>query len=207
MIRGIFRWSVLGGLVIAMIMTSGCAAFRQSTKEVDVDNMKHYDQDYDAADLRTLSTVMVNQLLPSPFMAEQPAPPVMMIAEIRNDTDEHIDTRSLTDQMRVKLIQSGKIRFINEARRKEIMDEQGFQAANVTPGQNSAIGRQLGASYMLTGALSKIEKKSGRQVRVSKQKFSYYKLTMEANDIETGEIMWIAEHEFARETSKPIIGW
>jgi len=205
--RSVVRWSGLAVLIVAMILTSGCAAFRQSTTVVDVDNMKHYDQDYDAADLRTLSTVMVNQLLPSPFMAAQQTPPVMMISEIRNDTDEHIDTRSLTDQMRVKLIQTGKIRFINETRRKEIMDEQGFQAANVTPGQNAAIGRQLGASYMLTGALSKIEKKSGRQVRVSKQVFSYYKLTMEANDIETGEINWIAEHEFARETSKPIIGW
>ncbi len=201
------KWSGVVLLSAAMLLTSGCAAFRQSTTEVDVDNMKHYDQDYDAADLRTLSTVMVDQLLPSPFMASQPAPPVMMIEEVFNDTDEHIDTRSLTDQMRVKLIQSGKIRFVNEVRRKEIMAEQGFQADNVTPGQNVAIGRQLGVRYMLTGALSKIEKKSGRQVRVSKKVFSYYKLTMEANDIETGEIKWIAEHEFARETSKPLIGW
>lgn len=131
----------------------------------------------------------------------------MMISEVRNDTDEHIDTRSLTDQMRVKLIQSGKIRFINESRRREILAEQGYQAANVTPGQNVAIGRQLGAGYMMTGALAKISKGSGRQVRVSQKKFSYYKLTMEINDIESGEIVWIAEHEFAREASKPLIGW
>ncbi len=201
------RWFVSGILVVAVILTGGCSAFRQSTMDVDVDKMKHYNQDYDAADLRTLSTVMVNQLLPSPFMAAQSSPPVMMISEIRNDTDEHIDTRSLTDQIRVKLLQSGKIRFINEVRRNDIMKEQGFQAANVTPGQNAAIGRQLGAKYMITGALAKIKKESGRQVRVSKQVFSYYKLTMEVNDIETGEINWIADHEFARETSKPIIGW
>jgi PBP1b-binding outer membrane lipoprotein LpoB len=109
--------------------------------------------------------------------------------------------------MRVALLQSGQVRFVNEVRRKEIMDEQGFQAANSTPGQNAAVGKQLGVKYMLTGSFSKIEKKSGRQVRVSKKYFSFYKLTMEVTDIETGEIVWIAEHEIAREARKPLIGW
>lgn len=197
----------MAGLAFALIFTSGCAAFRESTSVVDVDRMGHYDEDYDAADLRTLSRVIVGQLISSPFLASRVQTPVMMISEVRNDTDEHIDTRSLTDQMRVKLIQSGKIRFVNESRRREIVAEQGYQAANVTPGQNVAIGRQLGAGYMITGALAKISKGSGRQVRVSQKKFSYYKLTMEVNDIESGEIVWIAEHEFAREASKPLIGW
>lgn len=195
------------GLAFALMFTNGCAAFRESASVVEVDRMKHYDEDYDAADLRTLSKVIVDQLISSPFLANRIQRPVMMISEVRNDTDEHIDTRSLTDQMRVKLIQSGKIRFINESRRREILAEQGYQAANVTPGQNVAIGRQLGAGYMMTGALAKISKGSGRQVRVSQKKFSYYKLTMEINDIESGEIVWIAEHEFAREASKPLIGW
>jgi uncharacterized protein (TIGR02722 family) len=124
-----------------------------------------------------------------------------------NNTDEHIDTKSLTDKMRVTLLQSGQVRFVNEVRRKEIMDEQGFQAANVTPGQNAAIGQQLGVNYMLSGSFSKIEKKSGKQVRVSKKYFSYYKLTMEVTDVTSGELVWIAEHEIARESSKPLIGW
>ena len=197
----------MAGLSAVILFSSGCAAVRQSTTVVDVNNMKHYDQNYDAADLRTLANVMSGKLLASNFMSKQTKPPVMMIAEIRNDTDDHIDTRSLTDQMRVQLLNSGKMRFINESRRKDIMNEQGFQAANVTPGQNAAIGKQLGAKYMLTGALAKISKRSGRQVRVSKKKFSYYKFTVEVNDIETSEILWTDSYEFARETSKPLIGW
>ncbi len=193
-----------GAILLTMV---GCTAFRASTTNVDVADGRHYDQNYDHTDLRTLSQDITAQLLNSPFLKNQPEPPVMMIAPIRNDTDEHIDTRSLTDQMRVILLQSGQVRFVNEARRREIMDEQGYQAANVTPGQNAAIGRQLGARYMLTGAFSKIEKRSDRQVRVSTKRFSYYKLTMEANDINTGEIVWIAEREFARETSLPLFGW
>jgi len=195
------------GLGVSFLMAGGCAAFRMSVTDVNPNDGRHYNQNYDQTDLKMLSATITQQLLDSPFLANQTKTPVMMIAPLANNTDEHIDTKSLTDKMRVSLIQSGKVRFVNETRRKEIMDEQGFQAANVTPGQNAAIGQQLGVNYMLTGSFSKIEKKSGKQVRVSKKYFSYYKLTMEVNDITTGEIVWIAEHEIAREARKPLIGW
>jgi len=192
---------------IAILLTNGCAAFRMSTNSVDPSDGRHYNQNYDQTDLKELSATITAQLLGSPFMINQPKPPIMMTAPLANNTDEHIDTKSLTDKMRVTLLQSGQVRFINETRRKEIMDEQGFQAANVTPGQSAAIGQQLGVNYMLSGSFSKIEKSSGKQVRVSKKEFSYYKLTMEVTDVTSGELVWIAEHEIARESSKPLIGW
>jgi len=195
----------IAGIVI--LLNSGCAAFRMSTNSVDPNDSRHYNQNYDQTDLKELSTTITAQLLGSPFLMNQAKPPIMMIAPMANNTDEHIDTKSLTDKMRVTLLQSGQVRFVNEVRRKEIMDEQGFQAANVTPGQNAAIGQQLGVNYMLSGSFSKIEKKSGKQVRVSKKYFSYYKLTMEVTDVTSGELVWIAEHEIARESSKPLIGW
>lgn len=197
----------LAGLSIIMLMSTGCAAFRVSVNEVDPTDGRHYDQNYDQTDLQKLSKDICNQLLDSPFMSKQTEPPIMMIAPLNNNTDEHIDTKSLTDKMRVTLLQSGKVRFVNETSRKKIMDEQGYQAANVTPGQNVAIGQQLGVKYMITGSFAKINKASGKQVRVSKKLFSYYKLTMEVTDVETGEMVWIAEHEIAREASKPLIGW
>ncbi len=195
------------GLSMAMLMSTGCSAFRVSVKEVDPTDGRHYDQNYDQTDLQKLSKDICNQLLDSPFMSKQTEQPIMMIAPLNNNTDEHIDTKSLTDKMRVTLLQSGKVRFVNETARKKIMDEQGYQAANVTPGQNAAIGNQLGVKYMITGSFTKINKASGKQVRVSKKLFSYYKLTMEVTDITTGEMVWIAEHEIAREASKPLIGW
>ncbi len=200
----LFNSAIASSLVIGLL---GCAAVRESTHVVDVGDQRHYDENYDHTDLKTLSTDVSNDLLNSPFLSQQPTPPVTMIAGIKNDTDEYIDTKSLTDQMKVKIFKSGKMRFINETRRDEILKEQGYQAKNVTPGQQAQIGKQLGAKYMMSGSFSKITKGSGRQVRVSKKKFSYYKLTMEITDITTGEITWMAEREFAREASKPLFGW
>ena len=151
------------GLCAVLMITSGCSAFRTSVSNVDVGDQRHYDQNYDHTDLRTLSDDITAQLLGSPFLIDQPQPPVMMISTIANNTDEHIDTKSLTDQMRVKLLQSGQVRFINESRRKQIMDEQGYQAANVTPGQNASIGEQLGATYMVTGSFAKLPRKAANR--------------------------------------------
>jgi PBP1b-binding outer membrane lipoprotein LpoB len=87
------------------------------------------------------------------------------------------------------------------------MREQGYQAANVTREQQVAIGQQLGARYMITGSLAEMSQSSPRQVRLSRRKLNYYKLTVELTNLTTGEIVWMTEKEFAREASLPLIGW
>jgi hypothetical protein len=96
---------------------------------------------------------------------------------------------------------------VNEARREDLLQEQGYQAAQVEPATQVAIGRQLGAGYMITGALAEMKSSSPRQVRVSKQVIRDYKFTFEVTDLETGELVWITHREFARQISKPLIGW
>ena len=120
---------------------------------------------------------------------------------------EYLDMKNVSDRIRTLALRSGKVRFVNEARRADLMKEQGFQAANATAETQVAIGRQLGAKYMMSGSLTEMKQKSPRQVRVSKQKVSYYKLTLEITDLESSEITWITEREFARRLSQPLIGW
>jgi len=191
----------------ALLLGSGCAMFRASTKEVDVTQTRHMRSTYDYTDLRQLSDAVVSELLGSAFLARQTEPPVMMIAGVQNRTERHEDMKNLTDRIRNQVFQSGKIRFVNEARRDDLLKEQGYSAANATPETQVAIGRQLGARFMLTGSLTEMAQTSPRQVRVSKQKVNYYKLTVEVTDVENAEIVWMTEREFAREASQPLIGW
>ena len=44
-------------------------------------------------------------------------------------------------------------------------------------------------------------------MRVSRQELNYYKLTVEVTDLESGLIAFTTEKEFARQASKPLIGW
>jgi len=130
----------------------------------------------------------------------------MVVMGIQNRTASHIDMKSITDTMSTDLMNAG-IRFVNEARRDDLMKEQGFQLANATPETRVQIGKQLGAKYMLTGSLVEIKTESGRQVRVSKQEDIYYQLTVEITDIETGLIVLRKQEDRLRRASKPLIGW
>lgn len=188
-------------------LSSGCAMFRSRVQEVDVDQKKHMGADYDYSDMRAVSQGIADDLLASPFMGGQAEPPVMMIAGVQNRTSQYVDTKNLTDRMRNLLLESGKIRFVNETRRDELLKEQGFSAANATPESQVAIGNMLGARYMMSGSLTEMKDESLKQVRVSKTKVKYYKLTFEITDIQSGEIRWSKEKEFAREERLPLIGW
>jgi uncharacterized protein (TIGR02722 family) len=203
MIR-LFCLAWLGAVVAG---TSGCAAFRASARNVDVNEEKHFDEKFDYSDMRKLTDEIVDELLASELLGEAEEAPIMMVAGLRNDTGRYIDLKSLTDRMRTRLIKSNEVRFVNESRRAELLKEQGYQAAHATPESQVMVGRQLGAKYMLSGALSEMKQRSPNQVRVSRQKLNYYKLTIEVTDLETSLISWTTDREFAREASEPLIGW
>jgi uncharacterized protein (TIGR02722 family) len=195
------------GAAALILFSSGCAMFRSKVQEVDVNEKKHLRADYDYSDMRAISEEISGDLLASPFMGGFAQPPIMMIAGVQNRTSQYVDTKNLTDRMRNLLLQSQKIRFVNETRRDELLKEQGFSAANATPETQVAIGNMLGARYMMSGSLTEMESKSLKQVRVSKTEVKYYKLTFEITDIQSGEICWSNEKEFAREARLPLIGW
>lgn len=201
-----FMFTLLGGFGVAALC--GCAAFRASTTDVDVEGKDHMrSADYDFTDMRTITERIVAQMESSAFLNDQPTPPVMMIAGVQNRTSRYVDTKALTDRIRSLLLKSGKVQFVNEARREDLLREQGYQAANATPETMAAVGRQIGARYMISGSLVEMKQESPRQVRVSRQILKYYQLTFEITDLESGLIVWMTEEEFARQESLPLIGW
>ncbi len=205
--RSVRKGIVAAVLAAGWVGSAGCAAFRARVREVDAGQERHLGTGYDYTDMRTVARGVVDALLASPFMEKQAEAPVMMIAGVENRTSQYVDTKNLTDRMRNLLFQNRAVRFVNEARREQLLREQGYQAANVRAGQQAEIGRQLGAAYMISGSLTEMKDTSPRQVRVSKTKVNYYKLTVEVTDLVSGEILWMTEEEFAREARLPLIGW
>ena len=205
----LMQWGRMGGVVMLSLVVftgSGCAAFRARTADVDVEERRHLDSRYDYSDMRELSQGVADEMIASPILAGD-EPPVLMIAGVQNRTSQYVDTKNLTDRIRSLLFQSGQARFVNEARREDLLREQGYQAQHVTPEQQVEIGRQLGAGYMISGSLTEMESRSPRQVRVSRTRINYYKLTFEVTHLESGEIVWLTERDFAREARLPLIGW
>ncbi len=205
--RILFHMRVVPLMAAVVMMTSGCALFRASNRGVDVSEDVRFGAEFNYTDLRNVTEALASELASSPFVKQANDEPVLMIAGVQNRTTQYMDTKNLTDRLRTLLFKTGEFRFINESRRQDLLEEQGYQAAHATPESQSAVGRQLGANFMLSGSMTEMQQSSPKQVRLAKKTVRYYKLTLEITDLETGELVWTTEQEFAREASKPLVGW
>ena len=194
-------------LVSALALGTGCSAFHSSVTEVNVNTAKPMDASYDCSDLRWLGNSFGSEIAAAPLVNQATKKPILVVMGIENRTSRHVDTKAITDTIRTVVINSGKANFVNESQRDTLLKEQGYQLANCTPETRTAIGRQLGAQYMLTGSLVEIQKEEPRQIRASKKEEIYYQLRVELTDLETGLIAWTQQKERARGASKPIVGW
>ncbi len=197
-------WTTLILLSIAVTLLAGCA----TTRTIDPQSETHYDAYYDFSDKQKIVDTLTQSLLNVQQLPPASSKPILIIYPIANETSEHISTSGITDDIRLNLIKSGKFRFINEAQRRNVQREIAYQAQGyVNPAQRIQVGKQLGADYILSGALRSIEKKQPRQIRLTKKKLVYYSLNLELTDLTTGEIAWADKVELARESTQPIIGW
>lgn len=187
-----------------MLIMSGCMA---TTKNLNPEDETHYDATYDFSDKSKIVDALVTPLISGAAFPVQDKP-ILIVYPVVNETSEHISTAGITDEIRMKLLKSGKFRFISEDQRTNIQKETNYQNQGyVDPAQRVEQGRQTGADYILSGTLRSINKEQPKQVRVFKKERVYYSLDLTITDLKTGEIVYADEAEIAREASQPIIGW
>ena len=198
---------VSGMMVLVVVAVSGCSAFRISVKEKDPAEKDFLSAKYDHNDLIEWGKLISQDLVNHPFPEQGQAKPRIVPMGIQNRTRSHLDMKAISDTITSKLLDTQKIRLIGSARRDDMLKEQGYQLANCTASTRAAIGKQLGANYMMTGSLVEIGQKSGREVRASRKEDVYYQLTVEITDLTSGEIVVRKQRDRLRRQSRPIIGW
>ncbi len=193
-------------LFCGFTLMSGCAAFRQNVSDVDPNEASTLTAKFDQRDLRDMVSQIAADIVAHPFPPEGTVP-IMASLGINNNTKTHLDVVALEDTLVSVLMNTGKMQFINTSRRDDLIKEQGYQLANATESTRVQIGKQLGARYMITGAITELGARSGRQVRVSKQEDVYYQLTVDITDLETGLIVARKQRDRLRRRRSPLFGW
>lgn len=158
--------------------------------------------DFGSTDLQSIAEKMVRSLLSAPVIQEGNRP-VLQVATVMNKTNEHIDTKAITDKIRTTLVQSGSVRFVADEVREEVARELRYQTDSgfVDPETRKRIGKLVGAGYLLTGEITSIRKKAGRETDL------YFKITLNLVELETGLIRWAEEKEIRKGQKRPVFGW
>jgi penicillin-binding protein activator len=175
--------------------------------------------DFGSTDLQTLAGNMVDSLIKSPqlnyiqhdYDDKSDQRIVTLMGGVENRTSEHIDTQAITDKMRVKLLNSGKFRFVaGDQGQDEIEKQVTFQqgSGRVDTEKAREYGKQLGADVIIYGSLRSIEKDKDRSVEsgLYKKDDVYYQFILNCVNIDTGEIVWAEEAELRKTAKKGIFG-
>ncbi len=185
----------------ALLCACGCATAPE-VRYGDAEQVETVTEDFGSTDLQTIAEKMVNSLLASPVLLTGERP-VVYVHRVKNKTDEHIDTKAITDKIRTALLKSGKVRFsaVDEVNDEMIRQlEYQMSSGVVDPMTAKSLGHQVGADYFLFGEIMSIRKSSGRLRDV------YMKLTLNLVNIETGIIEWADEKEIRKQAKKPLLG-
>jgi len=193
--------SILAPLALVAVMMVGCGTTIQYD---DPGSSRNLSTDFGASDLQQVAAAMVDSMLVFPPIAQITAVrrPVVTVNPVKNKTSQHIDTESITDSIRTKLIRSGKFRFIDRTTDAAAVNELKIQndSGLVDPSTAQEIGKQIGAEYLLTANLSEIKQSAGRQTDV------YYKFTMSLKSLKTGILEWSDEKELRKLKTKSRLG-
>lgn len=177
----------------AALFVSGCAT---TIDYGDPTSAKPLSTEFGSSDLQQIATAMVDSMLATAPLPADGSRPVLIIDPVKNKTMQHIDTESITDSIRTRLIRSGRFTFQDRTTEASLQQEIAYQqGAAANPVQ---FGQQVAAEYMLTANLSEIEQKFGRVTDV------YYKFTLNLRNLRTGTLDWADEKEIRKTKVRPI---
>jgi uncharacterized protein (TIGR02722 family) len=165
------------------------------------------DDKWNETDARKTAELMITSVLGRPWYEQFKKghggkQPIVIVQDIENRSDEHIDTKALTEFMETELINSGKVRFVEKGRRQQILDELAFHNSGAVDAKSKKkTGNMTGADFMLAGAISSQVHTQDSLKTVS------YQTQMKLINIETSEIQWTDKHEIKKKFKRSGASW
>ena len=102
---------IIASSVIAASLLTGCTAGGSGVVPGD-GNVSYGDAkavetltaDFGSSDLQATAEAMTQSLLETRYISKAQQPPKVRLRDVKNQTYEHIDTKAITDKIRIKLL-------------------------------------------------------------------------------------------------------
>jgi hypothetical protein len=117
----------------------------------------------------------------------------LIVGEVRNLSHEHINVNTFTLDVERALINSGKIDFVaTKDERKGIREERKDQDINAREDTRNAMGRELGADFMMTGTINTIVDPNGDT------QVLFYQVNMTLISLVDNRKVWVGQKEIKK---------
>ncbi len=187
------------GMLFFLTACGGPKAFTKGEYD-DPTRVELLDDKFNEADMQSMADTIVKAVVACPEIGADKRP-VVIVDQVKNNTEEHIDMQSLTDKIRTALIKTRRVKFVDKEARETLDEEYRYnEAGNVAKEKQKKRGKQTGADYVMRGAMAT------NIQQVGNDKFIYYKLTMNLTNLETSEIDCTEEKELRKKYRKRSVG-
>ncbi len=185
------------------ILLGGCAA---GVTRVDTDEIIDVSGKWNDTDSRLVSEEMIADVLSRSWLDKFVSKhggkqPVVIVGTVRNRSHEHINTRTFVKDLERALINSGEVEFVaSKTERTEIRDERKDQAMHASEDTAKDEGEEIGADFMLKGAINTISDK------IEGTGVMFYQVNLQLMEIKTHKIAWIGEKKIKKVVRKSRLG-
>jgi len=119
--------------------------------------------------------------------------PTVIVGAVRNQSSEHINTRTFTKDLERAFVNSGRVRLVASSdERSGMRTERLDQLRNATIDTAKSMGKEIGADFMLIGGINSIvDAAAGTKVR-------FYQIELELINLESNEKVWIGQKKIKK---------
>lgn len=194
-------FNLISVLALSLLTIScGPKAFVKGNYD-DVQRENLLNDSWSETDMQKAVDDLVASAVQHPTLKSAKGLPIVMVTGLQNKTSEHIDTQNIMDMVRVELMNTGKVGFIDKEARQDIADEYNYQNSGMVAEESKkGPGGQTGADFIMNGRLDSIVQEVG------KDKTVYYKLTLNMTNLKTGVISWSNYKQIRKTFRKKSIG-
>ena len=183
-------------LLVGLMLTAALGACGKTVSRRDVRETIDLSGRWNDTDSQLVSEAMIKDSLTWPWIDEwrqkRGKKPVVMAYGVKNRSNEHINTQTFTKDLERAFLKSGRVGVVadrdqREATRDERADQQGGLTANP-----AALGKELGADFVMTGDINTIEDRAGSE------HLMFYQVNLELINVETNEKSWIGDKKIKK---------
>ena len=191
-------------VVAAAVLLASCAG--TTVQRVATDTVTDLSGRWNDTDAQLVAEQIVKEALSFPWLAKfqkkTGKEPKVIVGEIKNKTDEHIDTDVFRKAIERELLNSGSVEFVaDKSEREEIRGEREDQQEYASDSTKKNFKQEEAADYMLKGVITSVVD------QISGKKAVFYQIDMELFDIETNKKVFAGQKQIKKLIDRPGLGF
>ncbi|BCA53982.1 conserved exported protein of unknown function [Nitrospira sp. KM1] len=200
MVRPYVRRMGMAMCAIGVLMLGGCGHETRVTR-VDSGLVTDLSGRWNDTDSRMVAESMVKDALEyswlNNFTQLKHRPPVVVVGTVVNSSHEHINVQTFVTDLERELTNSQKVTFVaGKNEREEVRSERKEQAMYAREDTQKAPGKEIGADYMMKGAIATIPDE------VDGTTAMFYQIDLQMVDLESNAKVWFGQKKIKKVIEK-----